>query len=567
MENHDGLAMTLIRRIFSVSQYRTLAERERATLIYVLLLIMISFFLFYGFFSVDWAIPGQNRDGTLVEALSHRPITWVYFFVPLVIAVTSLIAVRVGRMRWVLWAPPAMLYLLACLPTIIGNNGFDTPTAVLTLMMFILIAGLVGNEPGIVSGLLIAALSLVIQSGDLRANEVFVILLELLGVAVVAYLYVRFATINRNQGESEASEERLKLAEITSRITRAAAQRSPMQEVLDLAIRMILEKYPQFYHAQVFLIDDNGIQARLIASSGNAGRALLAREHSLAVGSLSVIGQVTLRGVPVIEEAGTPTTMHRFNALLPDTRVEAAFPLRTENDIIGALDLQSHLNYVFNETDKSAFQALADSLSLVIDNVRQFESARQRIQENQRLADQARNALREIERLNKRLIGRAWGDYLRGLARQSGLNVDFEQDTIEADQRWTAALADAAQSGQLVQSKNIVAMPLRVRGQVIGAMEFELPDGVEFEAEDIELVREISDCFGLTAENMRLVEESQRLARREAMINEVSSRVQVANNVEATMTEVARSLRDVLQAQRVVIRMGTNNRQSKEAQS
>jgi GAF domain-containing protein len=437
---------------------------------------------------------------------------------------------------------------------------------VVSLILFILIAGLMGNELGIVIGLLLAAITLILDSGTLAGNAIFIVLLELLSAAIVAYLYVRFATVNRNQGTIEASEERLKLAEITSRMTRAAAQREPMQVVLDLAIQLILEKYPQFYHAQVFLIDENGVQARLAASSGAAGKALLERNHALAVGSLSVIGQVTLSGVPVIEEAGTPNSRHRFNDLLPNTRTEMAFPLRTENDIIGALDVQSQMKVVFSETDLSAFQALADSLSLVIDNVRQFENARLRIHENQRLADQARNALREVERLNKRLIGRAWGDYLRGALRQPGLNVDFEQDIIENDNRWTPTLADAAASGQLVQAKNVVAMPLRVRGQVIGAMEFELPDGVEFEPEDIELVQEIGDRFGLTAENTRLVEESQRIARREAMINEVSARLQVANNVEATMTEAARSLREVLQAHRVVIRLGTQPRPSKEGQ-
>ncbi len=556
--------MNWMQRLFPILHYRTLAERERATLIYVMLSLMIVLFIFYGFTAYDWFIPGQDASGTLIQVLPYRPETWVYFLLPLVMALVSLGLVRAGKMAWVLWAPPTMFYLLACLPSVISPEGFDTPSRVASLTVLILIAGLVGNELGIVAGLLVAALTLVLDSGTLAGNAIFVALLELLATALAAYLYVRFATVNRNEGELEATQERLKLAEITSRITRAAAQRDPMQDVLNLAIQLILEKYPQFYHAQVFLIDDNKVQARLVASSGAAGQALLAREHTLAVGSLSVIGQVTLSGMPVIEEAGVPNSRHRFNDLLPDTRLEAAFPLRTENDIIGALDLQSRLTVALTETDQSAFQALADSLSLVIDNVRQFENARLRIHENQRLADQARNALREVERLNKRLIGRAWSDYLRGSLRQPGLNVDFEHDVIENDNRWTPTLADAAQSGQLVQVKNVVAMPLRVRGQVVGAMEFELPEGMEFEPEDIELVQEIGDRFGLTAENTRLVEESQRIARREAMINEVSSRLQVANNVEATMTEAARSLREVLQAHRVVIRLGTPQRPSKE---
>jgi GAF domain-containing protein len=111
-------------------------------------------------------------------------------------------------------------------------------------------------------------------------------------------------------------------------------------------------------------------------------------------------------------------------------------------------------------------------------------------------------------------------------------------------------------SNNIVQDGLTVAIPLRVRGRVIGAMEFELDDDDEFDPDDLELVQEISERFGLAAENTRLVEESQRMAQREALINELSSRFQSARDVEATLAEAARSLSETFMAERVSIRLG-----------
>ncbi|RMG84024.1 MAG: hypothetical protein D6712_12075, partial [Chloroflexi bacterium] len=52
-------------------------------------------------------------------------------------------------------------------------------------------------------------------------------------------------------------------------------------------------------------------------------------------------------------------------------------------------------------------------------------------------------------------------------------------------------------------------------------------------------------------------EESQRIAQREALVNEISARLQTRTDVETTLAEAARSLRDVLKVGRVAIRLTT----------
>lgn len=542
--------------LLDVSRYTASVEKDRARLLYGALILLTGLFLFYALFIPDWELPDQSRVVSLVGALLYRPETWLYFFGPLVLAGAGYYLVRNGYAAAAGWIPPAMIYVLACVPVLVGAGNFTHPVSAVILTALIILCGLLNGYTGIFVGGIVATATLLVDAGP-ETDALPVLLILFGGIGGLAALYTRYAVLSRNEGEIEANIERIKLADLTSQITRKASQRASLQEVLELAINLILEKYPQFYHAQVFLIDESGVQARLVASSGEVGKLLLARAHGLAVGSLSVIGQVTIKGEPTIEIAGAPNSMHRYNELLPETRIEAAFPLRTEDNIIGALDLQCRSEYAFTREDIPTFQSLADSISLVIDNVRQFEAARQRVQENQRLAEQARSALREVERLNKRLIGRAWTEFLRSQVQEIGMNVDFEKGETENDPFWTPTLDEAARVGYVVQQSHLLSIPLRVRGQIIGAMEFELDENGEFSPEDLELIQEISDRFGLAAENTRLVEESQRVAQREALINEISSRMQSTNNVEATLTEAARSLYEILQARRVVIRLGT----------
>jgi GAF domain-containing protein len=77
----------------------------------------------------------------------------------------------------------------------------------------------------------------------------------------------------------------------------------------------------------------------------------------------------------------------------------------------------------------------------------------------------------------------------------------------------------------------------------------------------MDMLGEVGERLGLAAENNRLYENSQRTAQREALVNEIGTRIQSANSVEATMTEAMKSLSDVLKAKHVSIQLGKPTRQ------
>lgn len=551
--------MTLTQRLqkmfhalYDVRRYHNPLERERALLVYGILTLALLLVLVPSFLPV-WIITPTTRQ-SFFETAQADPALFAYPVALISGVVSGFLLIRYRRLSIAAWIPLVMT-LVALYSAVFVRRAENAPLSVMVIFAtLILISGLLQGYRGVAlaSGLafLLTWLFLSLQLPELAPITVMI-----MAVSSFSLLYLRFAAVNRAVGNDEANLERIKFAEFISQISTRASGRMPLRDLLTFTVDLILQTYPRFYHAQVFLLDEKGAQARLIASTGEPGKVLMERQHSLNVGSVSVIGQVTLLGVPQIEYADRG--VHRFNPTLPNTRLEAAFPLRIGTQIIGALDLQCQTDYVFGRQDIAIFQSLADSLSLVIDNVRQYEAAIERVQENQALAEQAQSALREVDRLNKRLIGRAWTEFLRTQANSTGLDYDSQSQALLPRDDWTPTLKEAVAQNTLVQTETIVAVPLRLRGQVIGAMEFELDEDGQFSPEDLELIGEIGERFGLAAENTRLVEESQRVAQREALINDISSRMQSSNNVEATLAEAARSLRETLQANRVTIRLGS----------
>ncbi len=102
----------------------------------------------------------------------------------------------------------------------------------------------------------------------------------------------------------------------------------------------------------------------------------------------------------------------------------------------------------------------------------------------------------------------------------------------------------------------MVALPISVRGQVIGAMEFEIMADQDISPEQMSILQQVVERLGLAAENARLLEVAQRVAQREALVNEISIRLQAATGIDAVVAAATQSLADAFQSPRVAIRLG-----------
>ncbi len=303
---------------------------------------------------------------------------------------------------------------------------------------------------------------------------------------------------------------RIRDLELVSEISGEMAELRDLDLVLNRAINRIVERF-EFYHAQVFLVDDVRENAVLVASTGEPGHQLLATGHKLAVGSDSVIGRVTTLGITVIAgDTQSSDVPWRPNAELPDTRSEMALPLKAEDIVIGALDIQSSRPDAFAPSDIEIFQVLADQLAIAINNARLIENLQ--------------SSIESVNTLNQRLTQKVWVDFAENDPRREPLS--YRYNLLEVEPVVGRNGPDVSEPTAPTYSAAI-----EVAGNQIGQIEAKLPDDITDEEQV--LIESVAARVGLAIDNARLVQETQRALGEAQRLYEMARAVNSAADLEA----------------------------------
>ncbi|HLU11922.1 MAG TPA: GAF domain-containing protein [Oceanobacillus sp.] len=436
-----------------------------------------------------------------------------------------------------------------------------TPLAILPLTGFIAVttAAVLGTTPVfLVATIFVIAkvgfegIAAVQQTGGTLSTEVFIHVVPLFVLTTTSIIMRYFIwtaermVVNARRAVSflQASAD---IEKINSRLL-------DLRESLDQSVNLLKNRF-RFDHVQVYLLSEND-DLVLTAAASTAGRGLLNRGFRVPLGSRHVVDQVVLsnssllRRIPISE---TPQSEDVF----PGTRSQLGLPLRDGDRVIGALDIQSEEPDVFVQEDIAPLQVMADLLATAVRNVRLYETQARVAEENQRLYQQAQQSLREIERLNQELTRTSWQDYMKALQQTPG--VTLSEDSLIPDAGWTDTLLQAQQERRSVSrldgDQPVVAVPITLRGEVIGAIEVE-PGGQSSGMDAVEMVEAVAQRLAISLENARLYEETQKTAAQEQRINDIAARYQQVTTVDELLRVTLQELSDTLGAQRGTIRLG-----------
>lgn len=190
----------------------------------------------------------------------------------------------------------------------------------------------------------------------------------------------------------DAAQRRAQLLAAAAEIGRAATASLDVETLLRTSVNLIRDRFG-FYHTSIFIIDSKTNMAVVRESTGEAGAALKARGHQLAVGSNSLVGRATATRQPVVVQDVATDLTHFKNPLLPDTRAEAVLPLLSGDRVIGALDVQSASPNVFASEDMAILATIADQLAVAIQNANLFDRTA-RTARRERLVGEITNKIR-----------------------------------------------------------------------------------------------------------------------------------------------------------------------------
>jgi GAF domain-containing protein/HAMP domain-containing protein len=363
-----------------------------------------------------------------------------------------------------------------------------------------------------------------------------------IGDVARSFVDMRQQTQNLIEDLERRIARRTRDMETTQEISRFAVTQRDLQALMDDVVSLVVERFDNIYHAQIFLIDADRRFAVLRASTGSVGTELLSRGHRLAVGSISVIGQVTARGEVIVARDTASSEVHRQNEFLPETRAELAVPLQLGDEIIGALDLQSKASDTFDDEQINVLKSMANQLGIAIENTRLYQESLQR--------------LRNIQEQSRAQTQQNWQEYMYDnrttqLAQQAGTPTMQSFDEL----RQRAINTKRPIIGDETERQTIpIAVPLRLRGEVIGAIAWELP-AKEYDNNKVQLAEDLAERLALSLDNTRLFEQSQRATERERLVNDISAKLTGQTDVNRILQTAVREVGQALRAPQVSIRL------------
>jgi GAF domain-containing protein len=344
-------------------------------------------------------------------------------------------------------------------------------------------------------------------------------------------------------------EQRSAYLEATADVGRAAASMLAADQLSREVVELIRERFG-LYYVGLFLVDEAREWAVLRAGTGQAGRALLARGHRIQVGE-GMIGWSVAQGQSRVAQLAEEDAVRLATAELPDTRSEAALPLRSRGRVLGALSVQHTQPGVFDEDTMAVLQTMADQVAVALENARLFT-------ESQAALESAQRAYGELSR-------GAWNELLRPRA---DWGYRYTQQTVTpVEGVWRPEMLQAGQTGEIARGggngDSTLAIPLKVRDQVVGVLGFRKGEGDAWTDEEAELLESFVAQLEAALESARLYQETQQRAVQEQLTSEITARMRETLDVDTVLRTAIREMGTVLGIPRVEVRMATGRTQAR----
>lgn len=367
-------------------------------------------------------------------------------------------------------------------------------------------------------------------------------------------------------------------------IARDATGTLDVKTLLDKSINLVRDRFG-YYHASIFLLDPTGEYAVLRQSTGEAGQKMMQAGHRLAVGSKSIVGQVTENGSPLIVNDVNSDPTHLPNPLLPDTRSEMALPLQVGDRILGALDVQSTKIDAFNPEDISVLQILADQLAVAVVNGELFARAQELLGKHRLLrqitiAASSSTSLEDtlmtvVSGLRTAMVSERIAFFLvneEGLLQiraSSGYEGTLhEQVKVTAGKGITGQAAvekrpilvndtlnDARYIALDTAVRSELAIPILFGDELIGVLNLESTRASAFDENDLEILGALGNNLGGVIANVRLVNQVRTQVIRERQLFDVTSKIRHSIDMEEILETSAKEIARAMGARRASIRI------------
>jgi PAS domain S-box-containing protein len=193
----------------------------------------------------------------------------------------------------------------------------------------------------------------------------------------ISFLFENSQLLERTTAQTEAlnlfTNQLRTAADIARRLGAILDPERLLQQVVEL-----MQSRFGLYHAHIYVLDEATDRLVIRAGSGEVGRVLRERGHSIALDAEKSLVARAARGRETVLVNDTSLESDFMpNPLLPQTRSEVALPLVVGDKVLGVLDVQDDQAGRFNQADLDTFATLAGQVATSLQNARLFETQKQ----------------------------------------------------------------------------------------------------------------------------------------------------------------------------------------------
>lgn len=329
-------------------------------------------------------------------------------------------------------------------------------------------------------------------------------------------------------------ESRARLFSAVAQLTRAMSAIQQVEQLHHFTVERVAEEFG-YYHVAIFSVDENRQLLKMQSASSDAGKKMLQRGYQRPIDSGSIIGIAADTRKPYYVPDIRNQSLDAQQMELMNNRAELAIPIQTSERLLGVLDVHTARPSGIQEQDIEILSIVAEQVALSM--------------ENTRLIEESQLSLRKLEMLYGQRVQQDWAQWLE----QRHLRYVYRDGQLHS----------VTTFHETEQDDVLLRIPLRLQNQQVGSLRLRRrAEHQIWTAEEQAALQNITTQLTLALDNARLVQETQRRARQDQIVGNVSARMTESLDLETILKTAVTQIREAMLLHDVTISLENPNPQA-----